>query len=127
MNIRSISMLLVAWLCTDGLTSVSAEDARDNPDRGKPRVIQVPRDHKQIQQAINAAGNGDTVLVAPGVYREQLRLAGKQITLASRFLVSRDKKDIQRTVLDASISRDGKNQSRSNPRGSPSNTYPFFL
>ncbi len=106
MKSHSILILLVAWLLTAGPTSVSAEDSRDN--QNKSRVIQVPRDHKQIQQAINAAGNGDTVLVSPGIYREQLRLAGKQITLASRFLVSRDKKDIQRTVLDASISRDGK-------------------
>lgn len=106
MKLPSIFILLVAWLLTAGPISVSAEESRDKP--GKRRVLQVPRDHKLIQQAINAANNGDTVLVSPGVYREQLRLAGKQITLASRFLVSRDKKDIQRTVLDASISRGGK-------------------
>jgi hypothetical protein len=108
MKLTSTAILLVACLLVSGLSALTAQDAPDNRDQRKPRVIQVPRDHKLIQQAINAAVNGDTVLVSPGVYHEQLRLQGKQITLASRFLDSRDSKDIKRTVLDGSISRDGQ-------------------
>ncbi|MBP90670.1 MAG: hypothetical protein CMJ64_28825 [Planctomycetaceae bacterium] len=108
MRIRSTTILFVAWLLTSGLTSLSAEEARNDRDKRQPRIIQVPKDYARIQEAIDVAVDGDTVLVAPGVYREQLRLQGKQITLASRFLTSRDRKDIQRTVLDGSISRDGK-------------------
>lgn len=33
-------------------------------------VIRVPRDHATIQQALQAAAAGDTVLVAPGIYKE---------------------------------------------------------
>ena len=72
------------------------------------QTIRVPADHRRIQQAIDVASDGDTVLVAPGIYREQLRLEGKQITLASQFLVSRAIREIERTVLDGSVSGKAK-------------------
>ena len=43
----------------------------------------VPADYATIQEAILAAVNGDTVLVAPGTYVEELDYLGKAITLAS--------------------------------------------
>jgi hypothetical protein len=38
-------------------------------------VINVPGDYPTIQQGINAAGYGDTVLVAPGTYYENVQMA----------------------------------------------------
>jgi serine protease len=46
-------------------------------------VINVPADQPTIQAAINAANNGDTVLVAPGKYVENINFAGKAITVTS--------------------------------------------
>lgn len=46
-------------------------------------TIQVPADQPTIQQAIGVAQNGDTVLVAPGVYTENLDFQGKAITVTS--------------------------------------------
>jgi hypothetical protein len=46
-------------------------------------VINVPADQPTIQAAINAANNGDTVLVAPGKYVENINFGGKAITLTS--------------------------------------------
>jgi len=46
-------------------------------------TIQVPSAFPTIQSAINAASNGDTVLVAPGTYVENINFNGKAITLTS--------------------------------------------
>lgn len=46
-----------------------------------PNTIRVPEDYPTIQQAIDAASPGDTILVAPGIYREDRVNVGKQISL----------------------------------------------
>lgn len=46
-------------------------------------TIRVPQSQPTIQGAINAAANGDTVLVAPGTYVENINFNGKAITVAS--------------------------------------------
>jgi hypothetical protein len=46
-------------------------------------TINVPKDQPAIQAGINAANNGDTVLVAPGTYYENINFLGKAITVTS--------------------------------------------
>ena len=46
-------------------------------------TIHVPTDQPTIQAAINAANGGDTVLVAPGTYNENIDFYGKAITVTS--------------------------------------------
>jgi Right handed beta helix region len=46
-------------------------------------ILNVPADYPTIQSAINAASNGDTVLVTPGTYVENINFSGKGITLTS--------------------------------------------
>jgi len=43
--------------------------------------LAVPADYATIQAAIDAANEGDVVVVAPGVYREAIDLLGKTITV----------------------------------------------
>ena len=46
-------------------------------------TIEVPGDYQSIQTAINAAVDGDLILVAPGTYNESVNFLGKNITVRS--------------------------------------------
>jgi hypothetical protein len=63
----------------------------------------VPADFSSIQLAIDAAQTGDTVLVSPGVYYENLQLRGRDIVLSSRYFLSPDPaQTIRETIIDGS-------------------------
>ena len=46
-------------------------------------TLRVPTDFSTIQSAIDAAGHGDEIVVAPGNYQERIDYAGKEIRLRS--------------------------------------------
>jgi hypothetical protein len=47
------------------------------------KIIHIPADQPTIQAGINAAATGDTVLVSPGTYFENIDFKGKAITVTS--------------------------------------------
>jgi hypothetical protein len=67
-------------------------------------VLNVPLSYPSIQAAIDSSVNGDTILVAPGRYLENVNFRGKNIILASRFLTTGDTAFISGTVLDGNAS-----------------------
>ena len=72
----------------------------DTVNPALPPTIRVPQDQPTIQADINAAQDGDLVLVSPGTYTEQLILSGKTITLASQFHTTGDQNLIDQTIID---------------------------
>ncbi|MEK7257916.1 MAG: VCBS repeat-containing protein, partial [Bacteroidota bacterium] len=65
-------------------------------------TLHVPADFATIQAAITASQDGDTVLVQPGEYFENLRFHGKSIVLTSRFHLTGSAGDIANTIINGS-------------------------
>jgi hypothetical protein len=65
-----------------------------------PEVLNVPDDFESIQAGINAAEDGDTVLVQPGVYVENIRIIRRAITVASLILTTSNPAYTDSTIID---------------------------
>lgn len=64
------------------------------------QTINVPADYLYIQDAIVAAQDRDTILVAPGTYWERISFINKEIVLGSLFLTTGDTSYISSTIID---------------------------
>ncbi len=64
--------------------------------------IIVPIDQATIQSAINISSDGDTVVVYPGRYLENIIFRGKEIVLTSRYYEENDTSFITSTIIDGS-------------------------
>ncbi|NQV16964.1 MAG: right-handed parallel beta-helix repeat-containing protein [Armatimonadetes bacterium] len=70
----------------------------------KALIINIPDDFPTIQQGINATVDGDTVLVQPGTYFENINYDGKNIIVGSLFLTLQDTTYIPLTIIDGNNS-----------------------
>jgi len=65
-------------------------------------TIHIPGDQPTIQAGIDVATDGDTVLVDPGIYFENINFNGKGITVASHYIINEDTNYINNTVINGS-------------------------
>ncbi|MEN8225916.1 MAG: hypothetical protein ABFS05_11230, partial [Bacteroidota bacterium] len=68
------------------------------------QIINIPADYPTIQEGVDAANEGDTVLVHPGLYLEHLIIDNKNITLSSLFLTTQNASYIAQTIIDGDTS-----------------------
>ncbi|MFE4335455.1 nitrous oxide reductase family maturation protein NosD [Streptomyces sp. NPDC056831] len=74
----SLLVVTVAMAATGcSATGSTSADAR-HPAGG---VLRVPQDFPSVQQAVDAAREGETVLIGPGVYRESVRVTRPRVVL----------------------------------------------
>ncbi|HEV2825319.1 MAG TPA: right-handed parallel beta-helix repeat-containing protein [Actinomycetota bacterium] len=66
-------------------------------ERASGFTRRVPEDHETIQEAVGAARPGDLVLIGPGVYREEVKVAVPSLILRGR--------DRNRVVIDGEFLR----------------------
>ena len=64
--------------------------------------ITVPGSFNSIQSAINAASNGDTIIVSPGTYYENINFRGKNVVLTSWYYLNADINYIASTIINGS-------------------------
>lgn len=72
----------------------------------KAADLLVPSQYVTIQSAIDAATNGDVIIVSQGTYFENIDFLGKSIIVTSNFHTSGDVLDISRTIIDGSMATD---------------------
>ena len=63
-------------------------------------ILNVPADYSTIQDGINASSDGDTVLVQPGGYFENLNYNGHNVVVGSLFITTGNEQYINTTLID---------------------------
>jgi len=84
---KNYLILLILWI--SGLTLLA-------------EIINIPADFTTIQNGINSAVDGDTVLVAEGEYLENINFNGKNIVVGSEFILDGDLTHIGNTIINGS-------------------------
>ena len=79
----------------DADKNITASFVKDTAD-----ILRVPGQYETIQEAVDAAQDGDTILIAPGSYEAHNITVTKRLTIGSNYLLSGNVADIEKTVIN---------------------------
>ena len=68
---------------------------------GEDRIHHVPGEFVTVQAAVDAARNGDWVMLSPGVYDGKVTVTGKSINLISYYQTTEDLYFVENTVIQS--------------------------
>lgn len=95
---RTIKAILIFVAILPFLTKPTVPtDSTMMGSSGEGRVIRVPQDYDRLYLAVLAAQNGDQVVVAPGVYEEDILVEEKGITIKS--IDPTDPNIVEKTII----------------------------
>ena len=66
----------------------------------KRNYIEIPKDIETIQGGIDSSSNGDTIIVNPGTYFENISIDSKNIVLCSKYIINDEDSLIDQTIID---------------------------
>ncbi len=91
-------ILLAIYLCIISACSKEATKAKEEDEIG---CAFYEEQFASIQANIDAASEGDTVLIDPGTYVGSINFKGKNIVVGSLYLTTGDTSYIRQTIIDA--------------------------
>jgi hypothetical protein len=92
----SIAGLLLIAGCTGKTTST-----KDASGLMRKTLIKVPHKYPTIAQAVLSANAGDTIIIFPGLYKENSIEINKTVTISSEWKLTGEVSKIDETVIDA--------------------------
>ena len=99
-NFLSFFMILFFISCeSEETTSSDSSDSTDTVEEVDPCAVDPV--YVSFQSEIDAASDGDTILVAPGTYEGNINFNGKNVVVASEYLTTGDTSYISTTIIDA--------------------------
>ena len=99
-NFLSFFMILFFISCEkEESSSADPTDSTDTVEEVDPCAVDPV--YVSFQSEIDAASDGDTILVAPGTYEGNINFNGKNVVVASEYVTTGDTSYISTTIIDA--------------------------
>ncbi len=99
-HMKNYLLLMLLCITTIGKSGINIPPISTNSNENTHKtLVIVPDDYSSIQSAIDQSESGDTVVVKPGTYTENINFNGKNVLLTSLFYLDNDVSYISKTII----------------------------